>query len=159
MARGVNKVIIVGHLGADPVVRYSAGGVAVVNMSVATTERVQAGEGAWEDRTEWHRVVTFGKTAENCGNYLSKGRLVYVEGKLQTRQWEDKEGVKRYTTEIVARDVVFLSGSGGDAPQAQSPQAGMSNRSSRGQSSYGDAPPMPNELPPPLGEPEDDIPF
>jgi single-strand DNA-binding protein len=156
MAKGVNKVIIVGHLGADPDVRYSASGLAVVRFNVATTERVSAGEGNWEDRTEWHRIVAFGKTAENCGNYLSKGRLVYVEGRLQTRQWEDQQGAKRYTTEIVARDVVFLSGSGDQSFQGQSQQAGMG---SRGRTQGHTEPAMPDELPPPSGPPEDDIPF
>lgn len=157
MARGVNKVILIGNLGADPEVRYTANGTAVTQLSIATTERVPAGEGNWEDRTEWHRVVAFGKTAENCGNYLSKGRQIYVEGRLQTRQWEDAQGVKRYTTEVVAREIQFLGGAGEQSQQAQSGQYGMraEARSSNAQSRAGteDLPP------PPANAPEDDIPF
>lgn len=157
MARGVNKVILIGNLGADPEVRYTANGTAVTQLSIATSERVPAGEGNWEDRTEWHRVVAFGKTAENCGNYLSKGRQIYVEGRLQTRQWEDAQGVKRYTTEVVAREVQFLGGVGDQSQQAQSGQYGMraEGRSSNTQSRAGteDLPP------PPANAPEEDIPF
>ncbi len=156
MARTVNKVILVGRLGADPDVRYAASGTAVAKFSVATNEAVQGADGNWEEKTEWHRVVVFGKTAEHCGNYLSKGRLVYIEGRLRTNQWEDQQGVKRYTTEIVARDVVFLGGQG-DQPmqQAQSRQSDFST-------GYRSAPAEPSfneELPPPPGPHEDDIPF
>jgi single-strand DNA-binding protein len=150
---GVNKVILIGHLGADPEVRYTANGMAVAQISLATTERVPVGEGNWEDRTEWHRVVAFGKTAENCGNYLSKGRQVYIEGKLQTRQWEDAQGVKRYTTEIVARNIQFL-GSAKDQPQqAHSGQQAMRTGGGFGQSLSEDLPPPPSDAP------DEDIPF
>lgn len=122
MARTLNKVILIGRLGADPDVRYTQSGLPVVRFNLATNERVPAGEGNWEDRTEWHRIVVFGKAAENCANYLSKGRLVYVEGRLRTNQWEDAQGTRRYTTEIVASDVGFLD-SGRDAPvQAETSQ-------------------------------------
>ena len=105
----VNKVILLGRLGADPELRYTGGGQPVANFRIATTERIKRNEN-WEERTEWHRVVVWGKLAENCSQYLSKGREVYVEGRLQTRQWNDQNGNTRYTTEIVAREVVFLSG-------------------------------------------------
>ncbi len=158
MARGtVNKVILIGRLGADPEVRYTANGTAVTQLSLATNERVPAGEGNWEERTEWHRVVAFGKTAENCGNYLSKGSPIYVEGRLQTRQWEDAQGVKRYTTEIVAREIQFLAGGGDRSQQAQSNQYEMraegKSPSTPGRSATEDLPPQsPNA-------PEEDIPF
>jgi len=115
MARTLNKVILIGRLGADPDIRYTQTGMPVVRFNLATDERVRVAEGNWEDRTEWHRIVVFGKVAENCANYLSKGRLVYVEGRLRTNQWEDAQGVKRSTTEIVASDVGFLD-RGREAP-------------------------------------------
>ena len=118
MASSVNKVIIVGHLGGDPEIRYAASGKAVANFNVATSETWGAGEGR-EQKTEWHRIVAFDKLAELCGQFLSKGQKVYIEGKLQTRQWQDKEGVTRSTTEIVARDVVFLNSAGGGAKPQQ----------------------------------------
>jgi single-strand DNA-binding protein len=111
----VNKAIIIGNLGADPEVRYTQSGSAVANLSIATNERWTDKSGQSQERTEWHRVVVFGKTAENCAKYLSKGRQVYVEGRIQTRDWQDKDGNKRYSTEIVANNVTFLSGgNGGD---------------------------------------------
>ena len=119
MASSVNKVIIVGHLGGDPEIRYAASGKAVANFNVATSETWGAGE-AREQKTEWHRIVAFDKLAELCGQFLNKGQKVYIEGKLQTRQWEDRDRVTRTTTEIVARDVVFLNAAGGGArPQQQ----------------------------------------
>jgi len=157
MSRGINKVILIGRLGADPEVRYTPNGTAVVNINLATTERVSVGEGNWEDRTEWHRVVAFGKTAENCGNYLSKGRQIYIEGRLQTRQWEDAQGVKRYTTEIVAREVQFLGGASDQAQQAQSGQHEM--RASRPAATDWERSPT-EELPPPPADGQDEqIPF
>lgn len=105
---GVNKVIILGNLGRDPEVRFTQGGSAVCNLSVAVGERVKKGE-TWEDHTEWFRVVAFGKTAENCGQFLQKGKQVYVEGKLRQREYE-KDGQKQRSTEVVADSVVFLGG-------------------------------------------------
>jgi single-strand DNA-binding protein len=110
---GVNKVIIIGNLGADPELRYTQGGQAVSNFRVATNEKWTDKEGKPQERTEWHRVVVWGRQAENCEKYLSKGRQVYVEGRLQTREWDDKDGNKRYTTEVVAQTVQFLSGGTG----------------------------------------------
>jgi len=112
---GVNKVIIVGRLGGDPEVRYTPGGQAVARLSVATSENWTDKQGQKQERTEWHRVVVWGKMAEVCGQHLSKGRQVYVEGRLQTRSWDDKAtGQKKYSTEINAQTVQFL-GSGGGA--------------------------------------------
>jgi single-strand DNA-binding protein len=112
MAVGVNKVIIIGRLGADPEVRYTSNGGAVANFNMATNENWTDKAGQKQERTEWHRIVAWGKLGELCGQYLSKGREAYIEGKLQTREWTDKEGGKRYTTEIVAQTVQFLGGRG-----------------------------------------------
>jgi single-strand DNA-binding protein len=115
----VNKVILIGNLGKKPELRYTPGGQAVANFNIATNERWGGKDGQpAQERTEWHRIVTFGRTAENCGQYLDKGRSVYVEGRLQTREWTDKEGQKRYTTEIVALTVQFLGGRGGGAGES-----------------------------------------
>lgn len=107
---GVNKVILVGNLGKDPEVRYTPGGQAVANFNIATNENWTDKAGQKQERTEWHRIVVWGKQAELCGEYLTKGRQVYLEGRLQTREWTNKEGAKQYTTEVVANQVVFLSG-------------------------------------------------
>ena len=116
MAAGVNKCIIVGNLGRDPEVRYSQSGNAVCKLNVAVTERRKEGD-QWKDHTEWVRVVTFGKTAENAGQYLQKGRQIYVEGRLQTSSYKDKDGVEKYTTEVIASQVLFLGG--GEHPKGE----------------------------------------
>lgn len=115
---GVNKAILVGRLGGDPEMRYTPGGDAVANMTVATSENWKDKDGNRQEKTEWHKVVMFGKVAEVCGKYLTKGREVYFEGRIQTRKWEDKDGNNRYTTEIVA-NVMQMLGSKGDAPSTQ----------------------------------------
>ena len=107
MAASLNKVMIIGRLGSDPEIRYTPSGSPVVNMSVATDESYQK-DGQKVEQTEWHRVQVWRKLAEHCANYLSKGRLVFVEGRLRTRKWQDQQGNDRYTTEIVARTVQFL---------------------------------------------------
>ncbi|MDY6881689.1 MAG: single-stranded DNA-binding protein [Desulfatiglans sp.] len=110
---GVNKAIIVGRLGRDPEVRYTPSGVAVANFSVATSEEWKDRDtGDKQERTEWHRVVAWRRLGEICGEYLRKGSQVYVEGRIQTREWEDREGVKRYTTEIVAQTMQMLGSAG-----------------------------------------------
>lgn len=110
---GVNKVILIGNLGADPEMRFTPGGQAVANFRIATSESWNDKSGNKQERTEWHRIVVWGKLAELCGEYLKKGRQCYVEGRLQTREWTDKEGKKNYTTEIVANQVTFLGGRDG----------------------------------------------
>jgi single-strand DNA-binding protein len=118
MARGVNKVILIGNLGADPEVKYMPNGNAVANVTIATTESwkdKQSGE--QKDKTEWHRVVFFRRLAEIAGEYLKKGSQVYVEGKLQTRKWQDKNGNDRYTTEIIANEMQMLGGRGGSSAE------------------------------------------
>ena len=136
----VNKVILVGNLGRDPEIRYTQQGTAVANFSLATTDRFKNRGGEMQERTEWHRIVAWDKLAEICGQYLAKGRQVYIEGRLQTREWEDKDGNKRSTTEIVAQTMQMLGrreGQGGGA----------------GPSSAG----SPSE---PMGDaPDDEIPF
>jgi single-strand DNA-binding protein len=111
---GVNKVIIVGRLGADPEVKAVGQGSTVTRLNIATSENWMGKDGQKQERTEWHRIVVWGKLAEICGKHLSKGRQVYVEGRLQTRQWEDQQGQKKYTTEIVANTVQFLGSAGGE---------------------------------------------
>jgi single-strand DNA-binding protein len=134
---GVNKVILVGHLGADPEVRYTAAGKAVATMRLATTEQWTGKDGEKGERTEWHRIVAWDRLGDTCGKYLHKGSQIYIEGRLQTRSWEDKEGNKRYTTEIVAQTMQML-GSPGKAAQGEE------------RIRYDDAP---------ITIPDDDIPF
>jgi len=114
MAAGVNKVILVGHLGADPDMRYTPSGQGVCELRLATSESWNDKNGQRQERTEWHRIVVWGKRAEVCSKYLSKGRQVFVEGRIQTRSYDDKEGIKRYMTEIIASDVQFLGGGKGE---------------------------------------------
>jgi len=119
---GVNKVILVGNLGADPELRHTPSGTAVSNLRLATTEVFSNREGEKNKRTEWHRVVAFGRLAEICSQYLKKGRQVYIEGRLQTREWADQKGDKRYTTEIIATNMVMLGGRGESAYTAEEAQ-------------------------------------
>lgn len=106
----VNKVFLLGRLGKDPEVRFTQGGTTVANMRIATNERRPDGNGGWQDATEWHSVVAFGKQADLVKQYLTKGREVFIEGSLRTRQWQDQSGQKRYSTEIVSRDIRFVGG-------------------------------------------------
>ncbi|MEN6374958.1 MAG: single-stranded DNA-binding protein [Smithella sp.] len=108
----VNKAILIGRLGRDPEVRYTPDGAMVTNFTLATDESYKDKNGEKVQRTEWHRIVAFGKLAEICGNYLVKGKLVFVEGRIQTRSWEDKDGVKRFTTEIIANNMQMLDSKG-----------------------------------------------
>jgi single-strand DNA-binding protein len=145
----VNKVILVGKLGADPEVRYTSGGSAVASFSIATNERWNdKNTGEKQERTEWHRIVAWGRLGEICGEYLSKGKQVYIEGRLQTRSWDDRDGNKRYTTEIVATNMVMLGSPSG---------AGRTTEDfSDGDASYGKKNAHPGPKPPPD---DDDIPF
>jgi single-strand DNA-binding protein len=137
----VNKVILIGNLGKDPEVRFTAGGRAVARFSVATSDAWTDAEGQRQERTEWHNIVVWGKQAESCGQYLQKGRQVYIEGSIRNRSYDDKEGNKKYITEVNAQRVQFLGGGGGGG-------RGAAPRDSQA----GD---MPS---PPPGE-EEDIPF
>ncbi len=115
MARGVNKVILIGNLGQDPELRYTGSGTAVCNMRIATTESYKDSNGEWVEKTEWHNVVAWARLAEICNEYLRKGSQVYFEGSLQTRSWDDRDGNTRYTTEIKAREMLMLGGREGDS--------------------------------------------
>lgn len=108
----LNKVLLIGYLGGDPDQRFTSGGTAVCNFSMATSRKWTDASGKTQEDTQWHKIVVWGKSAENCKKYLSKGSLVLIEGRLQTRQWEDKEGNKRYTTEVVSELVTFLNSKG-----------------------------------------------
>jgi len=119
----VNKVILVGNLGRDAELRYTPGGAAVATLNLATTETWNDKEGQKQEKTEWHRVILWGKQAETLNQYLQKGKQIYVEGRLQTRQWDDKDGNKRYTTEIRGDRIVLLGGGGGGGARQQ-PRAG-----------------------------------
>lgn len=144
---GVNKVIIVGRLGADPEVKAVGQGSTVTRLNIATSENWMGKDGQKQERTEWHRVVVWGKLAEICGKHLSKGRQVYVEGRLQTRQWEDQQGQKKYTTEIIANTVQFL-GSAGE-------RSADNNRNAGGNDDFG----YQDFGPEPSFNSSDDIPF
>ena len=112
MARGLNKVMIIGNLGNDPEIKYAPSGTAIANFTVATTEGRKNKDGEWEDATEWHRIVMFGRQAEVCKDYLHKGSKVYIEGRLQTRSWEDQSGQRRYMTEINGNQMLMLDSKG-----------------------------------------------
>jgi len=123
MARGINKVILVGNLGNDPEVRYGANGAAIANITVATSDSWKdKNTGEQVEKTEWHRVVGFNRVGEIMGEYLKKGSKVYIEGKLQTRKWQDKDGQDRYTTEIVANEMQMLDGKGDNSAPQPAPQ-------------------------------------
>ena len=128
MSGSVNKVILVGNLGKDPDMRYTAGGDAVANLSIATSESWNDNQtGEKKEKTEWHRVVFFRRIAEVCGEYLKKGSSVYIEGSLRTRDWEDDQGNKRYTTEIIGREMQMLGGRRSEDNMDQSPQMNSSS--------------------------------
>jgi single-strand DNA-binding protein len=137
----INKAILVGRLGADPEVRYTPDGAMVTNFRIATDEQWKDKSGEKVQKTEWHRIVTFGKLAEICGRYLVKGKLVYLEGRIQTRAWEDKEGNKRSTTEIIAANMQMLDSKGQRGSDGSSEEPPLSQPGADG----------------PL--PEDDVPF
>lgn len=180
MARGINKVILVGNLGNDPETRYSQSGSAITTISVATSESWKDKNGEQQERTEWHRVKFFGRLAEIAGEYLKKGRQVYIEGSLRTEKYTDKNGVEKYATDIIANEMQMLGGmgggeggerparsGGGDRPARAAGGGGGGQRgggdygSSRGGGDYGgrsgggSAPPSRNDDP----FPDDDIPF
>jgi len=156
---GVNKAILIGNLGRDPELNYTQTGQPVANFTLATSENWTDKNGERVERTEWHRIVVWGRMGENCAQYLSKGRTVYVEGRIQTREWEDKEGNKRNTTEINAQTVQFLGGPRGDAARGEGARRGPAQRGSGAQQAQasGDG-----QAPAPQSgsqAPDDDIPF
>jgi single-strand DNA-binding protein len=166
MARGVNKVILVGNLGADPEMRHTGGGTAICSFNLATSESwTDKQSGEKQERTEWHRVKLFGRLAEIAGEYLKKGRQVYIEGSLRTDKYTDKQGVERYSTDIIANEMQMLGGgseggAGGGGFQRERPQSG-GQRQGGGQSRGGDYGNQPRQSPAPAdsGFADDEIPF
>ncbi|MDH5180770.1 MAG: single-stranded DNA-binding protein [Gammaproteobacteria bacterium] len=160
MARGVNKVILIGNLGRDPEIRYMPNGGAVANVTIATSEVWKdKNTGEQQEKTEWHRVVFFRRLAEIAGEYLKKGSKVYIEGKLQTRKWQDNNGQDRYTTEILGNELQMLDsrgagGSGGGGYQANNNAGNAGNTGGFNDGGYGG---MPDPVP--AGDYDDDIPF
>jgi single-strand DNA-binding protein len=168
MARGINKVILVGNLGADPEVRYTAGGTAIASLSVATSEQwTDKQSGQKQERTEWHRVKLFGRLAEIAGEYLKKGRQVYVEGSLRTDKYTGKDGVERYSTDIIASELQMLGGmgggeGGGGGYRERAQGGGGGGARQQGREDYGSAPQRQSAPPPDMGGnqfDDDDIPF
>ena len=169
MARGVNKVILVGTLGNDPETKFMPSGGAVVNLSIATNEQwTDKNTGQKQERTEWHRIVAFNRLAEIMGQYLRKGSQVYIEGKLQTRKWQDQSGQDRYTTEILANEMQMLGGrSGGtsdygaNAPQQSqsAPQTHQQSAPAQNQAPSSTQPPQSSAPPKNMDDFDDDIPF
>lgn len=165
--RGVNKVILIGNVGSDPELKYTTNGAGVSNFSVATNETwMDKNTNERQERTEWHRIVAWGRLAEICNQYLRKGSKVYIEGRLQTRSWEGQDGQKRYTTEIVAQEMQMLDsredssnygggGGGGGSYNQQQPAAAPANGPQPG----GGQPQGGGSEPPPFNDPDDDLPF
>ena len=151
----VNKVFLLGRLGKDPEVRQTQGGMSVANLRIATNDRRPDGNGGWQDATEWHSVVCFGKQADLAKQYLTKGREVFIEGSLRTRQWQDQQGQKRQSTEIVARDIRFVGGRGNAGPAGGQAGGGYD----RGSEDTGAMVPSDEGLADFGGGPDDDIPF
>lgn len=152
MARGVNKVILVGNLGQDPELRYTGSGTAVCNLRLATNESYKNSDGETVEKTEWHSIVTWGRLAEICNEYLNKGSQVYFEGSLQTRSYEDKDGNTRYVTEVKAREMMMLSGRGASDSLEPSTAAQPAVQSAAASQENG----KPDEM---TFEPDDDLPF
>ena len=150
----VNKVILVGNLGRDPETRYTTNGDAVTNIRLATTDTWKDKNGEKQERTEWHNVVFYGRQAEIAGEYLKKGRQIYVEGRIQTRKWQDKEGQDRYTTEIVADRMQMLGSREGSGAPAGADEPPARERATAGASKGGSAPAKKN-----VDDLDDDIPF
>jgi single-strand DNA-binding protein len=154
--RSLNKVMLLGNLGRDPEVRYTSSGKAVTTFTVATSLRWRDQEGNDQERTEWHRVVAWGRLGEICGEYLSKGKQVYIEGRIQTRDWEDQDGNKRTTIEIIANDIIMLGGAG--ASQGRGSEDTQKKPAASSSIPQGETPRRTDDRisPPP---PEDEIPF
>lgn len=149
----LNKVMLIGNLGKDPEVRYTASGTAVASFSIATTEKFKKKDGEWEDRTEWHNITLWGRLAEIAGEYLAKGKTVYIEGRLQTRKWQDRDGKDRYTTEVVADKMQMIGGRNSGGASGNSGGAAAGGGGAGGYAGNG------NEVGEPPFNPDDDIPF
>jgi len=149
----VNKAILIGNLGSDPEVRYTPSGTPVASFNIATNEKwTDKSSGEKKERTEWHKIVAWGRLGEICGEYLSKGKQIYIEGRIQTRSWDDRDGIKRYTTEIVAQNMTMLGGRGEGRPQSNFNGEGRDfNAGGENFSQVQDSPRGPED--------DDDIPF
>ena len=160
MARGINKVILVGNLGADPETRYMPSGGAVTNLSIATSESWKDKQtGEQKDRTEWHKVAMFNRLAEVAAEYLRKGSQVYIEGKIRTRKWQDKDGNDRYTTEVIADEMQMLGGRGGAGGGSGGGNYGGGSGGGGNQGGGSNAPSGGGQSAPPADDFDDDIPF
>jgi single-strand DNA-binding protein len=157
MSDGLNRVMLIGNLGQDPELRFTTGGQAVLNLRIATNESYMNRDGERQDRTEWHSVIIWGKRGEGLNKVLSKGKQIFVEGRLQTRSWDDKQGNKRYTTEVVATEVVLLGGGSGRGAGAGT-GGGGGGRSYEDQPGGGPPDGSGSERPPDI-QGDDDIPF
>ncbi len=155
----VNKVILLGRLGKDPEMRVTSSQTAVCSFSLATSERRKDASGNWSDHTEWHNIICFGKTAENCSKYLKKGREVFIDGKIQTRKWQDKEGKDRYTTEILANTIQFVGGKGDSAGGAAAYGHSSQEEISGGKNLLDSLPSADSLANDPVPFDDDDIPF
>jgi single-strand DNA-binding protein len=156
MARGVNRVTLMGNLGKDPEVKYTQGGMAVAIFSLATTERAKDKDGNWQDRTEWHNIKAFGRTAEVAGEYLKKGRTVYIEGRIHYDSWDDKETQqKRYRTEIIVNEMIMVGGQ----RDGEGSAGGGRSATSKGANSLDQRGPEHDESQAPSGITDEDIPF
>ena len=149
MARGLNKVMLIGNLGSDPEIKYLPKGTAIANLRLATSESRKNSDGEWQDSTEWHRVVMYGRQAETCKDYLKKGSKVFIEGRIQTRSWDDQSGQRHYMTEIVGNFLIMLDPRSQDAASSDQSRQKTQNHDDAGQDS------QPSDVP----QTDDDLPF
>ncbi len=154
--RSLNKVLLLGNIGRDPEVRYTASGKAVATFTLATSQRWRDQDGNDQERTEWHRIVAWGRLGEICGEYLSKGKQIFIEGRIQSREWEDQDGNKRTTVEVIANDMIMLGGGGYSNRDVDETTSRPSSRQPRSQAGSTRKSDDSGSYPPP---PEDDIPF
>ncbi len=157
MAKGVNKVLLLGNVGKDPEMRATPGGMTIAQFTLATADRAKDAQGNWADKTEWHNLVAFNRTAEIVRDYVKKGTQLYIEGKIQTRSWDDKEsGQKKYRTEILVNDLTLLGGGGGGGARSEGSSGGYSKSNT---ASYGSSAPATQPDYADAGITDDDIPF
>jgi len=165
MARGVNKVILIGNLGKDPEVKYTQGGMAIASFSLATSSSQKDKDGNWQEKTEWHNIKAFGRTAEIAGEYLKKGKTVYIEGRIHYDSWDDKDtGQKKYMTQILANELTLLGGGGqresGEGGGGGSSYSGSKSGGAKSANNFDQRTPERDEAPAPAGEiTDEDIPF
>ena len=161
MARGVNKVILIGNLGKDPEVKYTQGGMAIANFTLATNSSAKDKDGNWQEKTEWHNIKAFGRTAEIAGEYLKKGKTVYIEGRIHYDSWDDKEtGQKKYMTQILANELTLLGGGQREGSEGGGSYSGSKSSGTKSTNNFDQSTPERDEAPAPAGEiTDEDIPF